>query len=285
MDKVAAELFETLNEIHNCPEPFAVDTVRELWDDDHISEQMLAFHLNPEAALASRPHEFIQRSTDWIADRFELGPGIRVADFGCGPGLYTSRFAATGASVTGIDFSRRSIAHARAEAKQRGQAIEYKLGDYLDSSPGGPFDLITMIYCDFCALSPDRRRRLLTIFRDHLSDSGMVILDVLTLKAFKAIEEVREYGFRYMDGFWAAGDYWGFKTAMKYDEEKLVLDRYTIVEQHRIRQIYNWMQYYSLQTLRDEFLEAGLKIVEQYADVSGTPSGDDDVMAVVACKR
>jgi len=134
-------------------------------------------------------------------------------------------------------------------------------------------------------LSPDRRRRLLKIFRDRLSDGGAILLDVFTLRAFSEREESEEHGFRYMDGFWAAEDYWGFKTTLKYDEAVVVLDRYAIVEPHRIRHIYNWLQHYSLKVLMDEFAECGLEIVESYADVAGAKLADGDVMAVVACKR
>ena len=35
-----------------------------LWDDDHISERMLGFHLDPTAEPASRPHAFIERSAE-----------------------------------------------------------------------------------------------------------------------------------------------------------------------------------------------------------------------------
>jgi 2-polyprenyl-3-methyl-5-hydroxy-6-metoxy-1,4-benzoquinol methylase len=34
-----------------------------------------------------------------------------IADFGCGPGLYTEKLAERGATVTGIDFSENSIRH------------------------------------------------------------------------------------------------------------------------------------------------------------------------------
>ena len=119
-----------------------------------------------------------------LADRFALGAGRRVADFGCGPGLYTTRFAGTGAEVTGIDVSRRSIDHARNEAREQGLRIDYVQANYLDCRLQPGYDLITLIYCDLCPLSPDQRRRLLTTFHDLLADGGSVLLDVFTLQAF-----------------------------------------------------------------------------------------------------
>jgi SAM-dependent methyltransferase len=277
-------LFESLSEIHRRPEPFETYTAKVLWDDNHISKNMLAFHLDEKAEPASRPREFIQRSADWIKERFALAEGRSVADFGCGPGLYTARFASAGAEVTGIDFSRRSIAYAENEAQRQGLAIDYILGDYLEFHPNRVFDLITMVYCDLCPLSPDQRRRLLTVFHDLLTDRGSVLLDVFTLQAYAGRQESTSHGYRLMDGFWASGDYWGFMDTFKYDDISVALDKYTIIEPHRTRCVYNWLQYFSLATLAAEFERCGLRIVERYADVAGTAYADGDVLAVVAQK-
>jgi SAM-dependent methyltransferase len=284
MNTNSDNIFKTLTHIHAQPEPYETYTAAMLWDDDHISENMLAFHLDPESEPASRPHDFIRRSADWIIDRFALTDGVRVADFGCGPGLYATRFAETGASVTGIDFSRRSIAYAKQQAVEQGQTIDYVVGDYLDYKSDRTFDLITLVYCDLCPLSPAQRIRLLTIFRDHLADGGSILLDVFTMKAFAERQEASMHGFRLMDGFWAPGDYWGFMNTFKYEKAGVVLDKYAIVEPDRTRYVYNWLQYFSVDALSKLFAECGLRIVEQYADVAGSPAADGDVMAVVLQK-
>ena len=245
----SATLYETLEEIHRRPEPFERYTARDLWDDEHTSARMLAHHLDEGSQPASRPRAFIDRSAAWIIDRFSLAPGRRVADFGCGPGLYTSRFAATGATTTGIDFSRRSIAHARRDAEERGLDVAYVLADYLEHRPGGRFDLITLIYCDLCPLSPDQRRILLDRFRDALDDDGAVLLDVFSLRAYARRTEGTRCERGLMDGFWAPGDYWGIATTFKYDDARVVLDRYAIVEPTRTRVVDNWLQHFSLDDL------------------------------------
>jgi cyclopropane fatty-acyl-phospholipid synthase-like methyltransferase len=278
-------LYRDLTEIHHRPEPFETYTAELLWDDDFISQSMLAFHLNPESEPASRPHAFIEDSAAWIADRFALGEGKTVADFGCGPGLYATRFAEAGAAVTGLDFSRRSIAHAEQEARRLELNIEYILGDYLQYEPDRRFELITLIYCDLCALSPDQRRRLLTLFAELLTDEGSLLLDVFTVAAFDARQKSSEHGHRLMGGFWAPGDYWGFADTFKYEDAKVALDKYTIVEPHQTRRIYNWLQYFSLETLAAELEQCGLQIVEKYNDVSGAPYCEGNtVISVVAQK-
>lgn len=50
-----------------------------------------------------------------------------------------------------------------------------------------------------------------------------------------------------------------------------MLDKYTIIEPGRTRQVYNWLQYFSPENLEREFIEAGFRVKGFYADVAGTP--------------
>lgn len=278
-------IYQELQDIHTRPDVWDAYTADILWTDPHISAQMLKFHLDPVAEPASRNHAFIARSVDWIVERFELGPGKRVADFGCGPGLYTTRLAATGTHVTGIDFSARSLRYAREVAADRDLDITYVQQNYLDYETDQSFDLITLIYCDFCALNPSQRSILLRKFRSMLADDGAILLDVHTLALYRELEESADFAYRYMDGFWAAGDYYVFADTFKYDAEKVVLDKYTIIEPHRTRTVYNWLQYYTPVTLRAEFEEHDLRIEAQYANVAGDPWYEDaKEVAVIALK-
>ncbi len=264
-------MFKKLQRIIERPEPFSVDTVERLWNDPHISKQMLAYHLNPDSEPASRNHAFVARSIEWIAERFSLGPAKAVADFGCGPGLYTLPLAEKGARVTGIDFSERSIAYAQEQALQKGLSIEYRCQNYLEFASKKYFDLITLIYCDFCPLSPDKRQRLLEIFAEHLKPEGHLLLDVCSESAFRQRQEGVHFGHRFMDGFWSEADYFGFQNTLIYPEEKIVLDKYTVVESWDIREIYNWLQFFSLESLKAELEAGGFKVVDAYADVAGAP--------------
>ena len=40
-----------------------------LWTDPHVSNQMLAFHLDPDADAASRDVKTVDRTVTWIADQ------------------------------------------------------------------------------------------------------------------------------------------------------------------------------------------------------------------------
>ena len=140
-----------------------IDSLREnsmyntLWDDDHISKGMLEAHLNPDWDAATRNHAFLDKSVKWIS---EIAPPSRfkkLLDLGCGPGLYAERFVKTGYSVTGIDFSKRSIEYAKEQTKCNGSGIEYHYQNYLSLDYTEEFDLVTLIYCDYAALSVSDR--------------------------------------------------------------------------------------------------------------------------------
>lgn len=277
------DFFAQLEDIHRRPEPFAFYTAADLWTDQHTSAQMLAHHLDPDIDVSSYRGAFIDASVRWIGAHFQVGPHTRIADFGCGPGLYAHRLAASGGRVTGIDFSQRSIEHARKAAAEAGLAIEFVNQDYLEYKTEDRFDLVLMIMCDFCALSPAQRMGLLQKFHTLLVPGGAVLLDVCSLHTFDRREEATVYGSNLQDGFWSPAAYYGFCNTFKYHDAKVVLDKYTIVEAARVRTVYNWMQYFSPESLWNEFSEAGFSRHALYGDVTGAAFDPDaDGFAIVA---
>ncbi len=276
-------MFAQLQEINRRPEVFSRYTAEALWTDEHTASQMLSYHLDPTIDLSSRRLEFIDRSAAWIIDRFGLAAGSSVADFGCGPGLYTSRLARSGASVTGIDFSANSIRYARDHAEREGLAIDYVRGNYLEFESPARFDLIMMIMCDFCALGPMQRREMLDRFRRHLKPDGALLFDVYALAAYDARDEAASYAADQLHGFWSPDPYYGFVNTFKYDEEKVTLDRYTIVEETRTRTVYNWLQHFEPASLAAELEASGLHAQELLGDVTGAPlEASETEFAVVA---
>lgn len=262
-------MFEELKEINHRPEPFEYYTADDLWTDEHTSKQMLAYHLNEEVDISSRKGEFINRSVDWIIKKFDLNENKRVADFGCGPGLYCNRLAKCGAKVTGIDFSDRSISYAKDVANREELSIQYINQNYLEYETEDTFDLIMMIMCDFCALSPYQRQNLLSKFYEFLSPEGSLLLDVYSVNAFRQNEEVSSYELNLLNGFWSSEPYYGFLNTFKYDAKDLILDKYTIIEESRTRTVYNWLQHFTPDRLKTEFEQAGFETKEILGDVAG----------------
>ena len=280
-------MFGQLEEINAKPDLFERYSAEALWDDEYRSAQMLAFHLNEDLDVSSRNIAFIDRSATWIIDTFQLGPDISVCDFGCGPGLYASRLAASGARVTGLDFSKRSIQYARDRARDAGQTINYVRQDYLEYAPDATYDLITMIMCDFCALSPAQRERLLAIFHDCLRDDGSILLDVYSLAAYAEREEACYYEKNQLNRFWCEEDYYCFVNTFKYGANAVVLDKYSIFsESGKVETVYNWLQYFGLTSLAEELSRAGFGIEQAYRDVCGQPySEEHSEFAVVVGKK
>jgi len=264
-------MFEELERINERPEPFQFYTASDLWSDEHTSKQMLSFHLNEAIDVSSRNAEFIKQSVEWIASEFNIGRDFKIADFGCGPGLYTAPLAKRGANVIGIDFSGRSIEYAKEVAAREQLNISYVKQNYLDFETEDRFDLVLMIMCDYCALSPTQRKGILGKFRRILKPSGSVLLDVYSLSAFEQKEEIATYEVNQLNGFWSPKKYYAFLNTFKYDEEKVVLDKYTIIELERTRTVYNWLQYFAPKKLEREFIEAGFSVKGLYSDVAGTP--------------
>jgi 2-polyprenyl-3-methyl-5-hydroxy-6-metoxy-1,4-benzoquinol methylase len=279
------KVFEELESINIRPEPFEFYTASDLWTDEYTSKQMLTLHLNEDIDVSSRRVEFINRSVEWIASHFNVGAGTKIADFGCGPGLYTTRLAQTQADVTGIDFSKSSIQYARDIATKEGLSIQYVNQNYLEYTMDDRFDLILMIMCDFCALSPVQRKKMLSKFFAILKPGGSVLLDVYSLTAFDQREETAIYEANLLNGFWSPNKYYGYLNTFKYDKERVVLDKYTLIEATRIWTVYNWLQYFSSEALEKEFVEAGFTVEKLYSDVAGSPFDSYNTEIAVVAKR
>jgi len=199
-------MFQELKDINSRPAPFQFYTADALWTDEHTSKQMLKYHLNESIDVSSRNRTFIECSVEWIVSRFGVGETTEIADFGCGPGLYTTKLAERGAIITGIDFSKNSLQHARQVANEKSLDINYVLTNYLDFDTTDKFDLITMIMCDYCALSPEQRKKMLIKFRSLLKPEGFVLVDVYSLSSFHQKEESATYELNQLNRFWSPDD-------------------------------------------------------------------------------
>lgn len=278
-------MFEELEEINHRPEPFEFYTAEELWTDEHTSKRMLHFHLNDEVDVSSRSAAFIDKSVEWIVSHFNIGAGTKIADFGCGPGLYTMRLAKRKADVTGIDFSKRSIEYAKEKSAGEGLDIHYINQNYLEFETDERFDLVLMIFCDFCVLSPEQRKKMLGKFHAVLKSGGSVLLDVNSVTDFEQLKEGAIYQANLLDGFWSPNKYYGFLNTFKYEQEKILLHKYTLIEAERVRTIYNWFQFFSCESLEKEFVECGFTVEGFYSDVAGSPyNPESKEFAIVARK-
>ena len=275
-------MYELLQDISHRPEPFSRYTAMELWTRPHLARQMLIFHLSQETELASRRFETIDQIVNWIDSQLGLS-GKRICDLGCGPGLYTQRFAVRGANVTGVDFSPHSLEYARLKAVEDMQSIPYLEADYLsDELPVG-FDVVTLIYTDYSVLSPAQRASLLGRIRKMLNPGGRLVMDVAGLGSLAAKQECTLIESNLMQGFWAEGDYVGIQRSFVYPDECLSVDRYVIVEPAETWQVFNWFQYFTPVSLREELVSAGFSVEQMYGGLGGEPlEANGDFIGVIA---
>ncbi len=244
---------------------------------------MLKYHLDESVDISSRRVEFIEKSVEWITSRFNVQKGTQIADFGCGPGLYAIRLARRQAAVTGIDFWSNSIDYARNAARAEALSIDYICQNYLEYDSDGRFDLIMMIMCDFCALSPVQRRHIMEKFRTLLRPRGSILFDVYTLNAFNSRDESSIAEVSLLNGFWSPNTYYGFMNTFKYENEKVILDKYSLFEADQSKTVYNWFQYFDVENLKNELADCGLKVEDIYADATGKPyDPQGNEIAVVA---
>lgn len=251
------------------------------WDDPHISAQMLAAHLDPESDAASRRHDFMRRSADWI--RAEFGAEGRLLDLGCGPGLYGELFAARGFRVTGVDLSARSVAYARSLAAKSGSGAVYCRMNYLDLDFENAFDAATLIYCDYGVLPPEDRRALLAKVRRALAPGGVLILDAHTREQpFEVCDRVETCA---SGGFWSPKPYVCVRRNRLYPARHNTLEQYVVLTADACECCNIWNQLYTGTELADELTAAGFGSVRLFGDVAGAAyTGHGPTVAALAHK-
>ena len=181
----------------------------------------------------------------------------------------------------GLDFSSNSIAYANQNSVGSTIPITYKVANYLDDALPEKQDLVTLIYCDLCPLSPSQRQRLYRQVRQSLKPEGFFVFDVVSIEAFAGVEEASVFARNYMDGFWSASDYYAFHNTFRYETEAVSLDHFTIIEAERVWQVYNWLQHFSTVSIRRELAENAFEVVE-FVNGFGLESSDQTTFGVVA---
>ncbi len=139
----------------------------------------------------------------------------------------------------------------------------------MDGLPDGPFDLVTLIYCDFCALSPAQRATLLAHVRDALVPSGSFVLDVHTPAFLASLQPMRAETEHPDGGFFAARPHREVHERVLYPKDEVVLDRFTIIEPDRERVFWNWLACFTPETFAAEHPAAGPRLTEVPGDVAG----------------
>lgn len=255
------------------------------WDDPYISGQMLAAHLDPCTDTASRRLETIDHSVAWLVETQGLHSGDAVLDLGCGPGLYAARLAERGLRVTGVDFSRSSIDYARRYAQEKHLDIVYRLQDYLTIEDERAFDVVLLIYGDFCPLAPEQRSFLLRNIHRALKIGGYFILDVTT-RRHREKHGIKNAWYVAENGFWRPGRHLVLELGFDYPEHDLYLDQYIVVETRGKPFVYrNWFQDYNRESITAELSAGHFEVCGIWGDLTGALWTEDGEWLGIMARR
>jgi SAM-dependent methyltransferase len=256
-----------------------------IWTDEHVAKQLLAAHLDPNTDAASRQPETTERIVAWIIDKLQLQPGMSILDLGCGPGLYSQRFARAGMKVTGVDFSKTSVSYARMQALAENLSIDYRLQNYLQFAEEERFNAALLIYGDYCALSPTDRQQLLRIVRNSLLPAGRFVLDVTTRECRKRLG-LKKGWYASEGGFWSAKRHIVLEQGFDYPDDLIYLDQFIVIdEDNGMRVFRNWFQDFTPDSIRKELELGGFHVLELYSDLLGNPFTNDSEWIGVVVER
>lgn len=263
--------------------PLPYEGGAELWRDPHIAGEMLNAHLSPNTDAASYMPDTIRAICDSLPVRMGLTPGARVADLGCGPGLYCHHLAGQGYHMTGIDWSENSIRYA--ETLCTGQSATFRRGSYLVPFAQEEFNGALLIYQDYGVLSPRLRLTLLQNIHAALRQGGTFALDVSSRTAFDALLQSAAPMWEAVDkGFWRPHPYVMLSATHFYPDISASCNLYAVLDDKAT--IYrNWQTYFTPDSICNELREGGFDVVEVSANLMGEPWTKESTVLGVICRK
>ena len=276
-------MFKQLTAMAKKPALYEKGTV-ELWTDEHISKGMLKSHLNPGLDAATRKHATVRENVKWIASVAPAGQYRNLLDLGCGPGIYAEEFYNAGYRVAGMDFSERSINYARNSTQEKNLPIVYYHQNFITMDFKEQFDLITLIYFDFCTLSTEARAIVLKNISTALKPGGLLIVEVNTPHYLSSQRESKSW--KYAEkSFVCAEPHLCLKSFYRYDEQSTVLHQDIIVTERDVRSLNIWHHTFTKDEFSQDLNVAGLSVKAIYGNMLGADYCDDgEEMCFVAIK-
>lgn len=254
----------------------------DLWTDEHISKGMLEAHLNPDFDGATKKHSAVQENVKWITSVAPAESYRDLLDLGCGPGIYAEEFHKAGYTVSGMDFSERSVRYARNSAQAKNLPITYYLQSYLTLDFVAQFDLVTLIYYDFGVLSTENRALLLQRIHTALRPGGRLILEVLTPQNFSHRQECRSWEYA-EKGFFCSEPHLCLHSFYRYEEQSTILDQHIIVTAQSVRHINNFQHTFTKEELLHDLNATGFSLKSLHGSMTGIAYSDNgkELCAVV----
>ena len=264
-----------------CPMPFAPGA--ELWNDPHISRQMLKAHLSPDTDAASYKPDTIASICRHLPQAMGLKEGAAIVDLGCGPGLYAKELTGRGFSVTGIDRSENSIRHAR--ELNAGRRAVFVNASYLEPFGEHCFDAATMISKDFGVLPPECRRTLLGNIRTALRPGGYFALDVHSLYDYAQRQKNDAPCWEASSsGFWRPHPYVTLSKTFFYSELSVLCTLHAVMDEE-IAVYRIWQTYYTPESITEELRQNGFAVRAVWGNLKGEALTESSPVIGVLCQK
>lgn len=275
--------FQVLKESLVKPQIWEKSTSK-FWDDEYISRQMLGFHLDPHLESASKTKATISEETAFIIKQTGMDDKKTVVDLGCGPGLYVMEFAKTGADVTGIDLSKRSIDYANQHVKHLCRNAAFTQMNYLDLDFETAFDIATLIFYDFCVLNNQEQNMLLSRIHRALKNDGLFILDVIT--SSRKSSESTSISIYEGGGFWSPDPYIEIYSTFLYANPETEGMQYTIIaEDGSTRIIRLFHRLFNVEEIQRLLNDHHFRVEGIYKNLKGEPLGENsETLGIIARK-
>jgi len=258
-------IFSPLKEIYAFPKENEDDYLPGTWVDPSILDQWIK-NITLAPALPT-----IEKITQKIKEQFKTKRHLSVCHVRCGPGLYAEQLAKQGMNVLGIDFSKNVIDYAIDRASKNNLNIDYMLSKDLNFKLNKKFDLILMVGRDFSALSSKQRHCLLTKFYNAISDTGVIFLNVTSLRQYRHKKENTTCGYFKNGGFWSKNPYFLFHGSFKDEKNKGILDKFTIIEELNIKEISIFHQCYTIDSLTQELNQSSFEVRDFLSNMMEDP--------------
>ena len=239
-----------------------------LWTDEHISKGILEAHLHPTWDAATRNHATVRENVRWIASVAPAEQYCNLLDLGCGPGIYAETFHKAGYHITGVDISERSIDYARNSAREKSLPITYYHQNFLTMDFQEQFDLITLIYFDFCTLPTNDRAKALQNIYTALKPGGLLIVEVYTPQHLADQKEYKHW--KYADkGFFCAKPHLTLESFYRYNEQNTTLDQYVIITEDDVKSINVWLHHFTKDEFSQDLGAARFNVKAIYGNMMG----------------
>lgn len=262
------------------PDPFQRGAAN-FWDDEHVSRLLLEKYLESDIGDAGGYRDDVAHTVEWVAAAVPPARHPDLLELGCGPGLSAECFADKGFRVTGVDFSRRSIAYARERAAESERQIVYLFQNYLDMDFAGMFDVVVFGHGDYGALSPAEAAKVLASIHKGLRPGGKLVLDVCTMAKYEAFAEGGTWEYLGEGGFWNPGPHHCLHSARRYDRET-TLEQVVVAAPDRTDVHYIWNRHFAKDGFVGELALAGFGNPILFDDMCGAPyTGVAETMAAI----